>query len=90
MPRVAVGPDEAFDGNPQEEMEASHWAFLPPSSAATVPTSKCRHWAESPHDVVLGTSSSRVYVTASGESTGRLAADGRGGCQLGLGHSAVT
>jgi hypothetical protein len=52
--RVVVGPDEAFDGYSQEDMEASHWAFLAAvlrRQGADVEWSTLR---ELPHDVVLG------------------------------------
>ena len=38
--RVVVGPDEAFDGYSQEDMEASHWACLAGVFDARAPTSK--------------------------------------------------
>jgi hypothetical protein len=52
--RVVVGPDEAFDGYSQEDMEASHWAFLAAilrRQGADVEGPALR---ELPHDVVLG------------------------------------
>lgn len=52
--RVVVGPDEAFDGHSQEDMEASHWACLAAvlrRQGADVEGSALR---ELPHDVVLG------------------------------------
>ena len=52
--RVVVGPDEAFDGYSQEDMEASHWACLAAvlrRQGADVQWSALR---ELPHDVVLG------------------------------------
>lgn len=52
--RVVVGPDEAFDGYSQEDMEASHWAFLAAilrRQGADVEGPALR---ELPHDVLLG------------------------------------
>ena len=53
--RMVVGPDEAFDGYSQEDMEASHWAFLAAvlrrQGAAEIEGPALR---ELPHDVVLG------------------------------------
>ncbi|GAA2736417.1 hypothetical protein GCM10009867_21060 [Pedococcus aerophilus] len=53
--RMVVGPDEAFDGYSQEDMKASHWAFLAAvlrrQSAADIEGPALR---ELPHDVVLG------------------------------------
>ena len=51
--RVVVGPDEAFDGYSQEDMEASHWACLAGvlrRQSADVEGSVLR---ELPHHVVL-------------------------------------
>jgi hypothetical protein len=52
--RVVVGPDEAFDGYSQEDMEASHGAFLAAilrRQGADVEGPALR---ELPHDVLLG------------------------------------
>jgi hypothetical protein len=51
--RVVVGPDEAFDDIPQEQMDASHWAFLSDKlrrQGVVTDPSKLRRL---PHDVVL-------------------------------------
>ncbi len=54
MARVVVGADEACDGYSQEQMEASHWAFLAAvlrRQGADIDVPALR---ELPHDVVLG------------------------------------
>ncbi|MEO5609866.1 MAG: hypothetical protein ABIQ92_09430 [Ornithinibacter sp.] len=52
--RVVVGPDEAFDGYSQDDMVASHWAFL--AAVLRRQGADVEGWAlrELPHDVVLG------------------------------------
>lgn len=53
--RVVVGPDGAFDGYSQEDMEASHWDFLAAILRRRGVDVEGPALKELPHDVVLGT-----------------------------------
>ena len=54
MARVVVGPDEAFDGYSQEEMEANHWGFLAAVLRCQGADIEVSALGALPHDVVLG------------------------------------
>jgi hypothetical protein len=51
--RVVVGPDEAPDGYSQEEMEASHWAYLAGVLGQQGVVVDAVELKRLPHDVVL-------------------------------------
>jgi hypothetical protein len=51
--RVVVGPDEAPDGYSQEEMEASHWAYLAGVLGQQGVVVDALELKRLPHDVVL-------------------------------------
>ncbi len=54
MARVVVGPDGAFDGYSQEEMEANHWGFLAAVLRCQGADIEVSALGALPHDVVLG------------------------------------
>jgi hypothetical protein len=64
--RVVVGPDEAFDGHSQEDMEADHWAFLADVLRQQGVVVDARELKRLPHDVVL---SERMLARTRGETT---------------------
>lgn len=52
--RMVVGPDEAFDGHSQEDMEADHWASLAAVLRRQGVETDALELGRLPHDVVLG------------------------------------
>ena len=52
--RIVVGPDEAFDGHSQEDMEDDHWAHLAEVLCARGITIEPAELRRLPHEVVLG------------------------------------
>ena len=52
--RTVVGPDEAFDGHSQEDMEDDHWAHLAGVLRAHGISIEPAELRRLPHEVVLG------------------------------------
>ena len=51
--RVVVGPDEAFDGRSQDDMDADHWNALAKDLRALGVDVDAGELKQLPHDVVL-------------------------------------
>jgi hypothetical protein len=51
--RVVVGPDEAYGGRSQSEMDAGHWSTLAETLAAHGVEASAEDLRRLPHDVVL-------------------------------------
>jgi hypothetical protein len=51
--RFVVGPDEPFEEHSQEDMEATHWAFLSEVLRRQGVVADARELRRLPHDVVL-------------------------------------